>query len=66
MRKFKITIEETVSDTFEIMAENEKEAEKIAIRLYKSGEIVLEPGYLTSKQMLIEDEKGNCTDWMEF
>ena len=66
MKTFRITIEETVSDIFEIMAESVTEAEQIAMRKYKSGEIVLEPGYLISKQMQIKDEKDNSTDWMEF
>ena len=64
---FKITIEEQVSETFEIMATNMDEAMEIAEEQYNNGTIVLEPGNLIAKLMMAEDEEtGECTEWTEF
>ena len=64
---FKITIEEQVSETFEIMATNMDEAMEIAEEQYNNGTIVLEPGNLIAKLMMAEDKKtGECTEWTEF
>lgn len=46
MKKFKVCVEETVSDEFEIEASDEKEAMEIAKTRYRNGEFVLEPGNL--------------------
>lgn len=67
MEKFIVTIEEMVSDDFEVLAENYEEAEKIAAEKYKSGEFVLEPGNLVAKQMKIHNITDDVrTDWIEF
>jgi hypothetical protein len=64
---YKVTIEETVCDEFEIEANSEQEAFDLATEKYNCGEFVLEPGNLVIKQMLISDVKGNqITDWEEF
>ena len=39
MKKFSVIIEEVISQNFEIEAESEEQAEKIAIAKYKAGEI---------------------------
>ena len=65
--KFKITIEEHVSQTFEVEATDIGEAMEIAEEKYNNGEFVLEPGELTAKLMMAEDEFGTeCTEWEEF
>lgn len=64
--QFKITIEEMVSQSFNVEASTMEEAMEIAEAKYKSGEFVLEPGNLVAKQMMGEDDKGNCTEWTEF
>ena len=66
MKKFKITIEETVSQEFEIEATSLEEAMDTAEQQYNNGELVLEPGNLVCKQMMGEDEDGYCTEWCEF
>ena len=67
MKKFKIVIEEMVSEEFEIEAETLEEAMDIAEEQYNNGTIVLEPGNLVSKQMMVEDvDTGECTEWTEF
>ncbi len=64
---YKVTIEETVSDEFEIEADSEEEDFEKASKEYDEGKIVLEPGKLISKQISITDEKGNpLIDWVEF
>ena len=45
-RKYSIIIEETISENFEIEAEDIDEALKVAKQKYKNGEIVLNPGNL--------------------
>ena len=64
---YKITIEEHVSQTFEVEAVNIEEAMEIASECYENGDFVLEPGNLTVKLMMAEDEyTGETTDWTEF
>lgn len=66
-KKYSITIEEMISKTFEIFAENDEQAENIAIEKYNSGEFVLDPGNLVSKQMQINNETEDyIIDWKEF
>lgn len=44
MKKYIITIEETIVQDFEIEAESPEEAFEIAEKKYDAGEFVLEPG----------------------
>jgi hypothetical protein len=67
MKKFKITIEETVSETFDIEAETMEEAMEIAENEYNNGFLVVENPTLVAKQMMAEDEETNeATEWVEF
>ncbi len=67
MRKFVVTIEEMVSQDFEILAENFEQAEKIATEKYKNGEFALVPGNLVAKQMEIHNVTDDVwTGWNEF
>ena len=65
--KYTITIEETVSDTFEVEANSIKEATEKAIQNYNEAIFVLEPGNVTATHMqaVSEDEKED-SDWFEF
>ena len=66
-KKYVVTIEEMVSESFEVYAEDEFEAEEIATEKYNNGEFVLEPGNLVAKQMEIHNVTDNiCTSWIEF
>lgn len=62
---FKVTIEEMVSETFEVEATNIEEAMQIAKEKYNNGEFVLEPGNLTCKQMMAEGD-NETTEWIKF
>ena len=61
-----VTIEETVSQTFAIEADDIGEAMDVAEEQYNNGEIVLEPGNLVCRQMMADDGNGDCTEWTEF
>ena len=66
--KFKITIEEHHSGTFEVEAYNIGEAMQIAEDKYRKGEFVIDcDNYPVTQLMMAEDEFGvECTEWEEF
>lgn len=67
MKKFIVIIEETVSQEFEVEAENLESAEELAIDKYHNGIFVLEPGELYDKQMSIVDtETQEQTSYFKF
>ena len=66
-KKYIITIEEMISQDFEVIAETDEEAASIATEKYSKGEFVLAPGNLVAKQMHIHNLTDNeYTDWVEF
>lgn len=67
MKKIKVYIEETTSDTFIVEAETTEEAMEIARQKYENGEFVLEPQTPYNKMMAAYDEEADeVTDWVEF
>lgn len=67
MKTFRITIEETISQDFEVEAEDMEQAMEIAEEKYNNCEFVLEPGEVNYKQMQCEDTETNeSTEWMQF
>ncbi len=66
MAKYTVTIEEMVSQGFEVEADSAEEAMRIAEEKYDSGEFVLEPGELVAKQMAITSPDNEATEWKEF
>lgn len=67
MRKYKVTIEEHISETFEIEAEDIGEAMQIAESRYYSGEYVLGcEASVTARLMKVSDGKKDETEWTEF
>ncbi len=64
MKTYKIGIEEIVSAVFEVEAEDSEQALEIAKEKYRSGEFVLQPGELQSKNISILEPI--CTEWKEF
>lgn len=65
MPKYTITIEEMVSENFEVEAATADEAMEIAERNYRDGTFVLEPGNLVCTQMAITDPDEEATEWIE-
>jgi len=65
--KIMVTIEETVSDTFEVEAETVEEALEIAKEKYHCGEFVLEPGTVTNRMIqAVAENSEDTTEWEEF
>lgn len=67
-RKFKVIIEEHISQAFEVEATDLGEAMEIAEQKYNAGEFVVDAfNAPTAKLMMVEDEYGaECTEWKEF
>jgi len=63
--KFKVCIEEMVSEEFEIEAEDAGEAMEIAEKEYFEGKLVLEPGNLCSTQIAITKPEEEVCEWVE-
>lgn len=67
MEKFKIVIEEHISQEFVVEAEDIETAMEIAAKKYENGEFVVDPSNPTAKLMCAENEDGTeCTEWEEF
>lgn len=67
LRKFTVTIQETVYDDFTVYAENLEKAQLIAERKYDNAEFVLEPGNLIEKKINVRDElAAEESGWNEF
>ena len=66
--KFKVTIEEHISQAFEVEAMDISEAMEIARQKYNDGEFVVDSYIVpTARLMMAEDEYGaECTEWEEF
>ena len=65
MKTYRVIIEETISEEFELEAESEKEAISKAMDAYKSGEFILEPGNFEYAQLKVIDEDEKCSEWIE-
>lgn len=66
MKKFKIAIEETVVDEFEIFADSAEEAIEAVKKQYKNGNVVLCPGEVQYKQIAIKEPENEVTEFVEF
>ena len=63
--KITVTIEEHISQAFEVEADTLEEAMQIAEDKYHSGEFVLENPCVTSRLMMAENNYES-TEWSEF
>ena len=63
--KITVTIEEHISQAFEVEADTFEEAMEIAEDKYLSGEFVLENPCVTKKLMMAENDY-EATEWEEF
>ena len=61
------TIEETISEEFIVTADSIEDAMQIAIDKYQKEEVVLSPGNLENKQIMLYDKSNDTySDWIEF
>lgn len=66
MKTVRVAIEELCVQEFDIIVADDdmEDAIDTAIKKYKNGELVLEPGEVQSRQISIV--KPNTTEWVEF
>lgn len=64
---FQITIEETISECFDVYADNIDEAIQIAEDKYHNSEFVLAPGNIINRRLFIVDGDVDLKkEWIEF
>lgn len=64
---FQITIEETVSEYFDVYANNIDEAIQTAEDKYYKGEFMLSPGNITNRKIFAVDKDIDLEkEWIEF
>lgn len=56
MAKYRVTIEETISQDFEIEAESREEAFRLAEAKYKDGSLVVDNGNLIQTMASVDDD----------
>jgi hypothetical protein len=64
--KYKIVIEETVAQEFEVEADSKEQALEEAKQNYYNCNFVLEPGEVQYKQMAVVDNDIDEYEWIEF
>ena len=66
-RVFLVTIEETISEEYIVTPESVENPLQVAVEKYQKEEIVISPGNLVGKQIMVHDKENNTyTDWIEF
>ena len=60
-----VTIEEHISQPFEVEADTLEEAMQIAEDKYRNGEIVLDNANVSARLMMAEND-SEATEWVEF
>ena len=66
MKKYRLIIEETISETFEIEANSKEEAISGAIQEYNNGNFVVGSDNVEHRQISIMGDNGELTDWIIF
>lgn len=64
MKTYRVVIEETVSDEFEIEADSEEDAIDRAISEYNEGNFVVGPNVTFRQISIVEDDEFK--NWIEF
>ena len=65
MKKYKVVIEETITEEFEVEAQSETEALETARLKYHTGQFVVSPGEVQSKQIKILHSDSQTDEWFE-
>lgn len=67
MKKYEVTIEETVNETFEFEVPDDVDIYEYVREHYYNCDIVLEPGECQSRKMKIHNlDEDTMTEWQEF
>ncbi|MBR3746202.1 MAG: hypothetical protein IKP64_00510 [Selenomonadaceae bacterium] len=66
MKKYRVVIEETISEEFEIEATSEKDAVERAIQEYNAGNFVVDSDNVEHRQISVVDDEGEFTNWIAF
>ena len=66
MNKYRVVIEETVSEEFEIEATCEKDAVSGAIQEYYAGNFIVGSDNVQFRQISVIGEDGEFKDWIAF
>ena len=66
MKKYKIAIEETVTEEFEVEANDLNEAREIAAKKYRDGEFIVAPGEVQARRMAVTELYCESSAWAEF
>ena len=61
--KVKVTIEEVISQMFEIEVDEKEDVYEKIRSMYKNGDLVVENPSLIEANVMIYDENGDETDW---
>lgn len=63
MEKVKVSIEEIITQTFEVEVSDLEHAYEEVRKMYKDGKLVVEDPTLIEASVMIYDENGEETDW---
>ena len=64
--KYRVVIEETISEEFEIEATSEEDATSKAIQEYNAGNFVVGSDNVESRQSSVIGKDGELRDWIMF
>lgn len=64
--KITVTIEEHISQAFEVEANTIEEAIQIAEQKYYDGEFVVDAFNAPNAKLMMADDGEHCTEWEEF
>lgn len=66
MKRFVIAVEETITQEFEVYADNEQEALHLLKEGYEKGEIVVDGGEVQSHQLAVIEPVRNIPESIKF
>lgn len=63
--KVKVIIEEIISQEFEVEIDSMEDSYDQVLKKYKNGELVVESPSINAANVMICDEDGNETEWLD-
>ena len=66
MKKYRVVIEEIVSETFEVEAASQEDAVSAAIQEYHAGNFVVGSDNVEHRQISVIGDDGEISEWIEF